>query len=148
MIARSGCTDAIAAGERAQGSLPLARFLDVWFGWSARPGTGLLAMMAGPDARSGEAGAHAGSGAVRSDRGGPGMPQPIPQCCALTHPHKPCEFPAGRPQDFTCPPGFNPNWHFCCEGTRVMACGECTGSDNSWQGPFICSIWWETQSSC
>jgi hypothetical protein len=133
-------------GGSAGGTLS-AELHDALAGWSSRLGMGLLAMFAGsghgPDAAS----AHGGENA-RSYRTRGGMPQPIPECCYLTHPHKPCDFPAGRPQDFTCPPGFNPNWHYCCEGTRVVACGECTGSDNSWAGPFVCSIWWETQMSC
>jgi hypothetical protein len=118
--------------------------------WLSRLGTGLLAMMAASPTGSGGGGAQGKAGDYAKPSAAPGgMPQPIPRCCSLALPNTPCNFPAGRPKDFTCPPGYHRQWWNCCEGTHVVACGECTKStSNCWTGPFICSIWWPTTASC
>ena len=72
----------------------------------------------------------------------------VPRCCSLYYPNGPyCAYTGSR-SNFTCPPGFQRTWWFCCEGTRQVACAECASGSSCWQGPWNCSIWWYTGSTC
>ena len=78
-------------------------------------------------------------------------PDPLPQCCHVFYPNGPyCNY-VGKPQSYTCPPGYYRQWWFCCEGSRgrEAACAECTQSQSTcWSGPFNCSTWWITDQPC
>jgi hypothetical protein len=72
----------------------------------------------------------------------------VPGCCNLRYPTGPwCEYSGSR-SNFTCPPGFQRSWWFCCEGTRQVACAECSTGASCWSGPWNCSMWWFTGQSC
>jgi hypothetical protein len=65
-----------------------------------------------------------------------------PFCCSLFFPNGP--FCPGDGYNYTCPPGSQKMWWYCCYGTKVLGCGECTTSTQScWFGEFKCSKWWE-----
>ncbi len=80
-------------------------------------------------------------------RGGGGPVHDIPGCCGLAVPEKECNW-VGSKSSFTCPDGFHPTYWACCEGTQLVACGECSQSSSScYGGPWECSIWW-TMGTC
>jgi hypothetical protein len=57
-------------------------------------------------------------------------------------PNTPCPS-VGPPQNYYCPQGYYRQWWYCTQGTRQVACAECTKSSSTcWSGPFVCSIWW------
>ena len=104
----------------------------------------------------GETGGYGGGQGYPSRPGGYGPPQQEPPptpgemaCCSLAFPEGPyCEY-TGRRQDYVCPEGWYRQWWHCCEGSRLAGCGECTRSQSTcWSGPFLCSMWWETDQSC
>jgi hypothetical protein len=88
------------------------------------------------------------------DRGGGGA-FPDDKCCGLVHLDRECYYVGGKSR-FTCPPGLNKLWWYCCEGTLQIGCGECTlardscfSAGPSWFPPLNrCSIWWYTEQSC
>ena len=72
----------------------------------------------------------------------PAPREPVPGCCHLALPNTPCPS-VGPPQNYYCPQGYYRQWWYCTQGTRQVACAECTKSSSTcWSGPFVCSIWW------
>jgi hypothetical protein len=80
-------------------------------------------------------------------RGG-GGPIEDDKCCFLARRDNECHW-VGDKASFKCPPGYHRQWWHCCEGTRLIGCGECTTSTSTcWSGSFECSIWWWTNQAC
>jgi hypothetical protein len=80
--------------------------------------------------------------------GGGGGTIPDDKCCSLARLDNECSWVISK-ANFTCPEGYFRQWWYCCEGTQMVACGECTKSETScWGGPWECSIWWYTGQSC
>jgi hypothetical protein len=80
-------------------------------------------------------------------RSGGGGTIPDDKCCYLARKDRECNWTVTK-SNFTCPPGHNRQWWYCCEGTQQIACGECTPQQTCWSGPWECSIWWTTGQSC
>jgi hypothetical protein len=79
---------------------------------------------------------------------GGGGPIEEDYCCYLARRDNECRY-FGSKSNFTCPEGYHRQWWHCCEGTRLLGCGECTTSTTTcWSGSFECSIWWQTSQSC
>ena len=69
-------------------------------------------------------------------------------CCQLALPDTECSYSDTKDQ-FTCPEGYHKQYWTCCEGTRLLGCGECTTDPGTcWDGEYICSTWWITGQSC
>lgn len=138
-------------------------------GWSllgslSRLGTGLISFFASASVSSGGYGGGSG-GVYGGGTGGYGEQAPSASataassespmtladmaCCSLAFPNGPfCQY-TGHPRDYVCPPGWYRQWWYCCQGSRMAGCGECTRSQNTcWQGPFNCSIWWWEGRRC
>jgi len=113
--------------------------------WLSRMGIGLLSFFSNSDdAASGESSYDEPIGAL-VDRP---VEQPIPDCCILAKPEKECHY-TGHKANYTCPPGFQKQYWPCCEGTRLVGCGECSSGPTCFDRPFDCSIWWWIEgSSC
>jgi hypothetical protein len=70
------------------------------------------------------------------------------KCCSLARLDNECKY-YGDKSRFSCPDGYYRQWWHCCEGTRLIGCGECTTSTEAcWRGSFACSIWWWTTQRC
>jgi hypothetical protein len=68
-----------------------------------------------------------------------------PFCCQLANPNGPfCSY-TGEKYNYTCPSGYQKMWWYCCYGTRLLGCGECSSmsATNCWTPPWPCSIWWD-----
>ena len=64
------------------------------------------------------------------------------RCCFLACANIECPHTG---TDFSCPPPYKKTFWTCFEGTKQIACGECTCTGTSCaQGPFGCSIAMET----
>jgi hypothetical protein len=115
--------------------------------WLAKAGIGLLSFFA---QLTGDApgGSPVGRTAEATDLPRP-EEEPVPDCCNLYFPEGPfCEY-EGHKSNYRCPEGYNKQYWPCCEGTRLVACGECTQSTTTcWEGEFVCSIWWWMDGSC
>lgn len=112
--------------------------------WLSRLGIGLLSFFSNlADEAPGESSAEP----YAADADHP-VEQPIPDCCTLAVPEKECHY-SGHKSDFTCPDGFQKQYWPCCEGTRLVGCGECASGSSCFYGPWECSIWWLIEgSSC
>ena len=112
------------------------------FGWFPWLGMNLLSFFA--DAGS-------GSGSGYKNEPAPGTPcnQPITpvKCCFLACPNTECQY-EGNKSNYSCPGGFQKQYWFCCEGTTQIGCGECATGSSCGAGPWACSIWWVTGTSC
>lgn len=75
------------------------------------------------------------------------IPIPDDKCCNLARPDRECKF-TGDKSNFTCPEGFQKTFWPCCEGTRIIGCGECASGPSCFDAPWDCSIWWWTDSPC
>jgi hypothetical protein len=85
---------------------------------------------------------------IKSLFGGGGGPIEDDRCCSLARLDNECRYVGGK-SNFTCPEGYHRQWWHCCEGTRLLGCGECTTSTSTcWSGSFECSIWWQTDQPC
>lgn len=115
--------------------------------WLSRAGMGLLAFFAesADEASGGSYTERPPQYAVQPQP----EEEPVPDCCDLYFPNGPfCEY-EGHKSNYRCPEGYNRQYWPCCEGTRLVACGECTQSTTTcWQGEFVCSIWWWMDGSC
>jgi hypothetical protein len=67
-----------------------------------------------------------------------------PYCCNLANPNGPWCAYSGNRWDYTCPPGYQKMWWYCCYGTSTLGCGECSSmtATNCWTPPWPCSMWW------
>ena len=83
---------------------------------------------------------------IRANSGGGGT-IPDDKCCYLARKDKECNW-IGNKSLYSCPPGYNRQWWYCCEGSQQIGCGECTPQNTCWSGPWECSIWWYTGQSC
>jgi hypothetical protein len=70
-----------------------------------------------------------------------------PKCCALARPDKECTY-TGYKDKYTCPSGYKAVWWTCCQGSQMVACGECAGGSTCYASPFYCSIWWDVGTPC
>jgi hypothetical protein len=85
---------------------------------------------------------------IRSHFGGGGGTIEEDYCCVLARRDNECRY-FGDKASFTCPEGYYRQWWHCCEGTRLLGCGECTTNTSTcWSGSFACSIWWQTDQPC
>jgi len=106
------------------------------FGRFAHLGIRVVSMAAGGAGAGGAAPGAYGSPTPAPPR------EPVPGCCHLALPNTPCPS-VGPPQNYYCPQGYYRQWWYCTQGTRQVACAECTKSTSTcWSGPFVCSIWW------
>src|SRR3712207_6464553 len=86
---------------------------------------------------------------IRALFGGGGGPIADDKCCYLARRDNECRYFFGDKANFRCPDGYHRQWWHCCEGTRLLGCGECTTSTATcWSGSFACSIWWQTDQPC
>ena len=69
------------------------------------------------------------------------------KCCGLARLDSECRW-TGSKSDYTCPPNHTRQWWYCCEGSQLVGCGECTPQANCWSGPWACSIWWYAATTC
>lgn len=66
-------------------------------------------------------------------------------CCEPARPDRRCRnvYPSGT--GFRCPSGYYKRGWYCCDGSAIWACWECTPASSCWVGPFACSDWNWTQ---
>jgi hypothetical protein len=106
----------------------------------SRWGIGLLSLFA---KLTGGASGGSAEGQARAAGESVGAQPLAPYCCDLANPNGPFCPHSGPKYDYTCPPGYQKMWWYCCYGTKVLGCGECTKANTCWIGPWPCSIWWD-----
>lgn len=111
--------------------------------WLSRAGIGLLAFFA----NSTEGAAGGSPGADQAPHAMQDVPIPDDKCCNLARPDRECQY-TGDKSNYTCPEGFQKTFWPCCEGTRLIGCGECSSGPSCFDDPWDCSIWWWMDISC
>lgn len=108
--------------------------------WLGHWGIGLLSWFAPQE--------DGGGGAGPQNYGDPGGDSFDDKCCFLARPDKECPYSGGDKSNYTCNPGFQKTYWFCCEGTQQVGCGECSSGPSCYDPPWDCSIWWWADCRC
>lgn len=66
-------------------------------------------------------------------------------CCTLAYPNNQCP---GNGISYTCSPGYNKYYWWCCYAGRIIGCGECTTGSSCFEGDWECSKGWVTNWPC
>lgn len=123
-------------GDAVNGGLPARRSPLAWFPSMAM---NLLAFFA--DAGS----AYSPPDPASECQGNPDCRFKSERCCSLACQNIECPYTGGDKSTFTCPPNYHRTMWTCFDGTRQIACGECScNSTTCYIGPFACSIWYYT----
>jgi hypothetical protein len=60
------------------------------------------------------------------------------RCCGLATQTK-CGSCVNGSANFHCPSGYTQRRWYCCAGSALVMCGECTKASDCEHGPFACS---------